>query len=177
MSEAAWELEPERFDYLNHVATDQMNLAMSCNHVRKHELATEYFEKAVQARRRLVAENPTAIEFRKTLAHLCGNYSTYLLWRRRFDRALEISSEAFQNYDELAELQPRVEAFRFESFRAHREYESLKIQADLAKGISRSDALANIQPGLRTNAEQLARITTGPVNRLTQSGTPTSLVS
>ncbi len=156
-SKRASELQPQRFDYLDHVATDQMNLAMSCNHVAKHDAAVDYFEQCIETRKQLVAENPTATVYREDLAQVCANFATYSYWRKRFDLSIEMAGTAYKLYDEMVELQPRVDTFRFEAHRSHKVHASLQILADLANGVSRSQAFANAQPDIQAIGVRLAR--------------------
>jgi len=157
LSTRASELQPQRFDYRDLVATDQMNLAMSCNHVAKHDAAVGYFEQCIETRKQLVAENPAAIVYREDLAHVCANFATYCYWRKRFELSAAMAGMACELYDELFLLQPHVDAFRDNALDSHMQHASVRIQADLAQGMSRSQALANAQPEIQAVGARLAR--------------------
>jgi serine/threonine protein kinase len=157
LSTLASELASDQFTYLDDVATDQMNLAMSYNHIKNHDAAETKFRQCIATREKLVRENPSVVGYREDLAQVCGNFATYSFWRGRLDAAVEFSGRSCELYDELVAAHPSIAAFRKEADQANQGYLSHQIQLDLKSGLDASQAFKNAQSELERIVARLIR--------------------
>ncbi|MDM4014181.1 serine/threonine-protein kinase [Roseiconus lacunae] len=156
-STLAAERSPGEFKYLDRVASDQMNLAMSCNHIQQHDEANANFLRCIDTLERLLEANPTVAEYRRKLANVYSNYGTYSNWRNRLDDALKYADKSYQVASELVANHPTGLQFRMDTMIATIESISCQMAIDRRDGLPVTESIDRVQPKLVAAIERSKR--------------------